>query len=359
MSWFLYYSAICLLSVLSLLILSYLAYRNPTLSFAQKSPFLLLFLFIFLGRTFEWISSSRITYSWGNATARKILRHIEYRFAPFVALFAGVVRDKSRISIGNLILCIGNIIFQCTRIPNDLLIYYNQETQIIERRSRYWVFQTIVIVSLALAAISLFISRNKRQYRCWTILIAAQVLILVSFIIHRIYQGLHIDWMTYTLSSLFIYMRTCDVNSETDGLTSLRNRRTLEDSLSHMDKDGLFIRLDLDNFKSVNDRYGHRVGDQVLIEISAIRRDTFSPLGDIFRYGGDEFVIIIKKNKDRLLKAEKSFYQKWQEKIKEHPFYPTFSIGKAQFTPGSTSPRDVLKQADENRYHSKDIIHRN
>ena len=111
MSWFLYYSAICLLSVLSLLILSYLAYRNPTLSFAQKSPFLLLFLSIFLGRTFEWISSSRITYSWGNATARKILRHIEYRFAPFVALFAGVVRDKNRISIGNLILCIGNIIF--------------------------------------------------------------------------------------------------------------------------------------------------------------------------------------------------------------------------------------------------------
>ena len=122
------------------------------------------------------------------------------------------------------------------------------------------------------------------------------------------------------LSSLFIYMRTCDVNSETDGLTSLRNRRTLENSLSHMDKDGLIIRLDLDNFKSVNDRYGHRVGDQVLVEISAIRRDTFSPLGDIFRYGGDEFVIIIKKNKDRLLKAEKSFYQKWQEKIKEHSF---------------------------------------
>lgn len=126
-----------------------------------------------------------------------------------------------------------------------------------------------------------------------------------------------------------------------------------------MDKDGLIIRLDLDNFKLVNDRYGHRVGDQVLVEISAIRRDTFSPLGDIFRYGGDEFVIIIKKNKDRLLKAEKSFYQKWQEKIKEHPCYPTFSIGKAQFTPGSTSPRDALKQADENRYHAKDIIHRN
>ena len=235
MSWFLYYSAISLLSALSLLILSYLAYRNLTLSFAQKNSFLLLFLSIFLGRTFDWISSSRIAYSWGNASAKKTLRHIEYRLTPFVGLFAGAVMDKNRISIGNLILCIGNIIFQCTRMPNDLLIYYNQETQIIERRSRYWVFQRIVLVSLALAAISLFISRHKRQNRCWPILIATQVLIVVSFIIHRIYQGLHIDWITYTLSSLFIYMRTCDVNSETDGLTSLRNRRTFEDSLSHMD----------------------------------------------------------------------------------------------------------------------------
>ncbi len=358
MNWFLYYSAISLLSVLSLLISSYLAYRNPTLSFAQKRAFILLFLSIFLGLSFEWISSSRVVYSWGNTTARKVLRHIEYRFAPFIGLFAGSVMDRNRISIGNMILCAGNIIFQFARMPSNLRICYNPETQIVERRSRYWVYQAIVLASLTLAALSLLISRRKRQYRCWPILIAAQLLIFVSLIIHMLFQGLHIDWFAYTLSSLFVYIMTCEVNSETDGLTSLRNRRTLEDSLSHMDKDALIIRLDLDNFKSINDRYGHRVGDQVLVKISAIRRDSFSSLGHIFRYGGDEFVIIIKKNKDRLMKAEKIFYQEWQNEIKEHPFYPTFSIGKAKYTPGSSSPRDALKQADENRYHAKEIIHR-
>lgn len=357
MSWFEYYSAVILLILLTVFITLYLSMRNPILSHTQKKAFFLLFVSIICGASLEWISSSRPVFGWGNATARKTLRHINYRFAPAVGLFAGRVFDLEKLSICNFALTIANIIFQCIRIPFNLRISYDESTKGFVRQNLYWVYQGFVLLSLFLAAVSLFISRQKRQYKGWPLLISSQLLIIVALGIHIHYTGLYIDWIAFALSGVFVYVRIEETNSETDGLTLLLNRKTLENTLSHIDKNAIFIRVDLDNFKTINDKYGHRTGDQVLQDLSQRMKTRFSSFGDVFRYGGDEFVIIVKKRISHLDDVEKEFCREWEKKIRIHPFYPTFSIGKAYFTPGINTPREVLKEADENRYHAKDLVH--
>lgn len=96
--------------------------------------------------------------------------------------------------------------------------------------------------------------------------------------------------------------------SVTDALTQLRNRRFLEQALgSDLDlaarrhEDGragdgeadlVFLLLDMDHFKSVNDSYGHAAGDTVLVQVAALLRSVFRASDHVVRWGGEEFLIV-------------------------------------------------------------------
>src|SRR5205085_312179 len=95
--------------------------------------------------------------------------------------------------------------------------------------------------------------------------------------------------------------------SLTDPLTQLRNRRYLEQTIGadlelvarrqrdgESDADLLFILLDLDHFKSVNDTHGHAAGDAVLVQIAALLRATFRSSDSLVRWGGEEFLVVVR-----------------------------------------------------------------
>jgi diguanylate cyclase (GGDEF)-like protein len=88
--------------------------------------------------------------------------------------------------------------------------------------------------------------------------------------------------------------------AETDALTGLGNRRSFDEALldemrrsRRYRQDLSLIICDLDDFKSVNDAYGHALGDQVLLDFAAALRETLRDTDLPFRFGGDEFAIIL------------------------------------------------------------------
>lgn len=86
-----------------------------------------------------------------------------------------------------------------------------------------------------------------------------------------------------------------------DTLTNLSTRKTLENFMESEDgKEGYFLLLDLDNFKQVNDTYGHVVGDSVLVKIAHVFEEVVGTDKDqICRLGGDEFAIFLNSGMDR------------------------------------------------------------
>ena len=87
--------------------------------------------------------------------------------------------------------------------------------------------------------------------------------------------------------------------SKTDELTGLYNRRYLFEKLEScvkMNKDTTIIMMDIDDFKFINDKYGHLTGDEVIVEVSQTIREVVGNSGMVGRYGGDEFVIILKEH---------------------------------------------------------------
>ncbi|MFB6347763.1 MAG: diguanylate cyclase domain-containing protein, partial [bacterium] len=91
-----------------------------------------------------------------------------------------------------------------------------------------------------------------------------------------------------------------------DNLTELPNRAIYRDRLAvacrkqrrHTDYRFAVLFLDLDNFKQVNDQYGHQIGDQLLLDISERFQQVLRPEDTIARYGGDEFIFLIDRFND-------------------------------------------------------------
>ncbi|GAB3487387.1 hypothetical protein GCM10027340_26060 [Marinomonas epiphytica] len=88
-----------------------------------------------------------------------------------------------------------------------------------------------------------------------------------------------------------------------DALTGLYNRRYLEDYLLEKERPQYLALVDIDNFKRVNDKYGHIMGDQVLQQVAHCLAATLGTDGKVVRWGGEEFALTFNQdNKQAFLK---------------------------------------------------------
>ncbi|MCF7971511.1 MAG: diguanylate cyclase [Methylococcaceae bacterium] len=159
-----------------------------------------------------------------------------------------------------------------------------------------------------------------------------------------------------------------------DALTKLANRRLLADRLSHAmtaskrsNAYGALMFLDLDNFKPLNDRHGHGVGDMLLMEAAQRLTRCIREIDTVARFGGDEFVVMLAElYEDKALSAIQASIV--AEKIRtalsvpyvftladttvEH--YCTVSIGVAMFIDHESHQNDIMKWADAAMYEAKE-----
>ncbi|OON99740.1 MAG: hypothetical protein ATN35_11135 [Epulopiscium sp. Nele67-Bin004] len=143
-----------------------------------------------------------------------------------------------------------------------------------------------------------------------------------------------------------------------DALTGLYNRGTVEELITRelqKNCNGLFIVIDIDNFKQINDTFGYNKGDVVLREVAQKINCIFRKEDIVGRIGGDEFVVFLKigNNLDISKKAEhicNLIYETYYEGFKQVTI--SASIGIAQ-TKDGTSFEEIYKLADEALYESK------
>ena len=150
--------------------------------------------------------------------------------------------------------------------------------------------------------------------------------------------------------------------SETDSMTNLYNRGSGERKVSeslNSERGGLFVLLDVDEFKHFNDSYGHEVGDKVLIGVAQALKKSFRERDVVFRLGGDEFAAYAETihSKTSAKTVLERFKLNLEEiKIEELGDFPiTTSIGAVVIKKGcKTSFSTVYKAADVCVYKSKD-----
>lgn len=151
--------------------------------------------------------------------------------------------------------------------------------------------------------------------------------------------------------------------SERDKLTGLLNRRTLEDRLRYMfsmnphaaEHHKIWIAiLDIDHFKMINDHFGHMIGDEILLMFAQQMQDFFGPLSQLFRFGGEEFVIFFSTGDEQQVQLQ---LDNFRHQIRRHNFPRigelTFSAGFCSLKQGDYLPT-ILDHADKALYYAKE-----
>jgi len=140
-----------------------------------------------------------------------------------------------------------------------------------------------------------------------------------------------------------------------DEMTGLYNKRFFEfiiDRYKNEDIEIGLIFIDLDNFKKINDIYGHMFGDRVLKKVASIIKHVIRDIDYAFRFGGDEFVVMVFTSNEVLAKISNRIKNTIKNTVVDNVKLEC-SIGYAHFPTDSNNLEKVLKLADERMYKEK------
>jgi diguanylate cyclase (GGDEF)-like protein len=146
--------------------------------------------------------------------------------------------------------------------------------------------------------------------------------------------------------------------SRVDELTGLHNLRALHEQLptwlgpaARTGRRMALMMMDVDAFKTVNDRLGHGVGNELLKEVANLLRFAVRVGDEPFRFGGDEFVLLLSDadGAGALIVAQRiqAIYRSMGQTLRGTDVEVSFSIGIAVFPDDGSSPQDLLQRADE------------
>jgi len=152
--------------------------------------------------------------------------------------------------------------------------------------------------------------------------------------------------------------------SSHDQLTDLPNRRFYDERLSlalqraaQMDGMTALLVLDLNDFKKINDSYGHGAGDKVLITVAKRMRDTLRETDMVARLGGDEFVAVLEdvRSTQQVTKIANKLSQALEQpvSVRQHQLNFSVSIGIAVFPLDGRQKPELEEQADKAMYQAK------
>jgi diguanylate cyclase (GGDEF)-like protein len=159
------------------------------------------------------------------------------------------------------------------------------------------------------------------------------------------------------LGSINHKIRNLRRESTTDALTALLNRRGLMRALDEFAVTGIPFSvavIDIDNFKSINDRHGHDTGDDVIRSLASLMRHGSRSNDVLGRAGGEEFTMLLPATSlEDAVRAAERLRVAMEEAVNPTGGTVTISIGVSRYPDHGKDAYSILKEADKALYHAK------
>lgn len=244
----------------------------------------------------------------------------------------------------------------------DLRLFYYIEGGIYYRGSFYFLRAVVMLSQYFFLELFIYLHRKDFLPSYFVPLNIFPALVFIFTMMQLIFPGMNLQYMGITLSCLllFFYIQNRDANE--DYLTSVSNRRGLYNALNYAITDRrnpsfAVIMLDIDHFKSINDQYGHKAGDQALVDLAEILRSFFRRNDTIGRFGGDEFCVLLYLKRgedlDRTLQRLRASIVHFN-RTHDRPYTLRVSLGAAVYDQALWDNEDsFLSYVDEQLYEEK------
>ena len=185
---------------------------------------------------------------------------------------------------------------------------------------------------------------------------------VLGIVIQFLRYGITSSWISVAISLTFVQMQVYSENISTDSLSGLYNRRYLDRVLANKERLSRFsvfgIMMDVNDFKQINDRYGHSMGDQAIRVMGNILSKALPDGGIPIRYAGDEFVaLMICEDPNEVFATMTEINRRLDvfNRSGAEPFKISVSMGYAKLDPSDTET--FLREMDERMYEEKRRYH--
>lgn len=227
-------------------------------------------------------------------------------------------------------------------------------------------FRLLLLSVWVSAVVSVLLISNRFDLQLKVILTLLAYLAALAFIIRpisrKVVEGIRLNILNQSLmEQLSDSFNKVSHQANTDALTGLMNRHALNQTLGEQIMAGerrhtvfSLLMMDVDYFKSINDTYGHDVGDLALKHVASTVSSQVRTGEFCARFGGEEFVVLLPSMEEReaLVVAERIRAAVESSPLPEPSHQITLSIGVATYRPGMTAD-ELLKAADTQVYAAK------
>ncbi|QLY78548.1 GGDEF domain-containing protein [Clostridium intestinale] len=271
------------------------------------------------------------------------------------------VKEKRKILMVFLLL---NLMICIISLFTGSFFYVDQNN--IYHRGPYFALHVAYCYGLLIYSL-MYLIKHKQciEKRKYISMLVYFIPMAIGTTIQVLFYGYSLNWVGMMLSLLIIYFNIQNRGINTDYLTGIYNRRQLDEYIKERIKNSTenksfsAILLDLNEFKSINDRFGHKIGDEALKDSVEIIRRSLNTDDFIARFGGDEFVIITDIYNGQTLDKVVNRIRKNVENFNVSnlkPYNLNFSIGYDIYSCNSKMEADeFFKHIDMLMYENKKI----
>lgn len=233
-------------------------------------------------------------------------------------------------------------------------IFWIDEKNIYHHEAFYWIYVVTFSFGILFFA-GTALGQSLRQYGTRRILLLMLPVFAACGLFFQ-YCGqeeIRVIWLCSAIDVMLMYILYQEMTMNTDALTHLLSRRYYESKISRLNQAAVVYYFDVNNFKDVNDTFGHSFGDVCLATVGSCIQEAFGSKGTCYRIGGDEFCAILSiqpEDAEEYLKAFTLQMRIRREHLKELPYV---SVGYAYYEPGKSAITEIIKEADAMMYHFK------
>ena len=347
-----------LIDIAALLCLIGLLKSGTALNRNRKKPFLIgiiLTIIIILSETGTIFADS------GSLDLRNInifSNVLGFALTPMIPIVITLIFDRRILTTHRLILVPTGInIIAAVLSPLFGFIFHVDANNEYVRGDYFYIFIAVYIINFLFLVVSTLDMSKKYNYPMMLKLVALSLFTIIGTSIQLVVPSAYSSWHSVTLALFLYFLLMSEFDSSFDTLTGLYNRATFDKAIKEIVKPkGLsVIILDINDFKNVNDTYGHDYGDRVIKIVASVIRESFSKHYKCYRYGGDEFSIISSETDPEKIEIQLRVMTKALAEMRENGnLLPTVSYGYSIFNGEEVLDfHKILKEADEQMYHFK------
>lgn len=343
------------IDIAALFLLAYLLRKSVILSSTRRKLFLTaIFLasFIILAETCTLLTegvpgkAAHLLHIWANA--------LGFALSVFLPVLLSFVLDEASHRPSYLMLFLPPALVAAISLisPFTGFLFEVSADNLYQRGPMFAAYIAASVYSLSLLLVATFTQSHRLERREGTYFFLLVGLVLIGTGMQVFFPELHTSWHCVTLSLILYYLFLRELSYKYDVVTGVLCRAAFDQQLELLPlQNSAVLIFDINDFKQVNDRYGHEIGDRCLAVTGRLLQHSFRPLGRCFRVGGDEFAVLALTYSEPLFQScVESMMAAIHAERTTLPMLPYISYGRAVC---NGDPLTARQNADAEMYRYK------